>query len=65
MKTDYSRILSEMLITLKNLNDKARKCEDALFEISSKLTKMEQEKQAVTKHIVILRKEDKKTKGEK
>jgi hypothetical protein len=65
MKPDYSRILTELLITLKNLNDKAKKCEYELFEISAKLSKMEEQKPTATKHIVSLRIEDKLAKGDK
>jgi predicted DNA-binding protein YlxM (UPF0122 family) len=52
--------LSEVLVVLKNINDNIRRCEDNLFSICTKLNQMENEKPTPTKHIVVLRKEDKK-----
>lgn len=66
MGRDYTKIMTEILISLKNLNDKARICEDTLIEVCAKMNKLEQanEKQDPSKHIVVLRVEDKKRKGE-
>ena len=57
--------LSELLVVLKNINDNIRRCEDNLFSICTKLSKIENDKTTQTKHIVVLRKEDKKDKVDK
>ena len=57
--------LSEILLTLKNINDNIRRCEDAVFEICKKLNAMEAEKNNVSKHIVVIRKEENKQKEKK
>lgn len=57
--------LSEILLTLKNINDNIRRCEDTAFEICKKLNTMEDEKNNVSKHIVVIRKEENKQKEKK
>lgn len=57
MKQDYRKILSEILITLKNLNDNVRNCEKSLITICSKLGQMEKEKGNTTTHEIVIKKE--------
>lgn len=56
MGKDYTRLLTELLIAVKNLNDKARQCEDTLFTICAKISQLEKEKP--TEQVVVLRIED-------
>ena len=65
MAKDYGKILAEILLVLRNINDKARESENTLFDICTRLNRLENEKNAPTKHIVVLKREDKKDKGEK
>ena len=58
MKQSNLPQLSEILLVLNNINDNLRRCEE-------RLCKLENEKSIPSKHIVILRKEDKKIKGDK
>ena len=52
--------LSEILLVLNNINDNIRRCENILFNVHEKLNQIKDEKPTPTKHIVVLRKEDKK-----
>lgn len=65
MSKDYTRTMTEILLVLKNLNDKARRCEDTLIDILKTINQLENKPQPVQKHIVVLRKDDTKEKGER
>jgi hypothetical protein len=57
--------MTEILLVLKNLNDKARRCEDTLIDILKTINQLENKPQPVQKHIVVLRKDDTKEKAER
>ena len=59
MAKDYTKVFTEILITLKNINDKMRKVEDEMFDLNCKLTKQDEPK--VIKHLIVF----KGNKGEK
>lgn len=65
MSRDYTKLFSECLLVLKNINDNVRRCEDTLSRVCTKLNRIESEKINTTKHIVVLQREHKTEKGDK
>lgn len=65
MSRDYTKLFSECLLVLKNINDNVRCCEDTLSHICTKLNRIESEKMNTAKHIVVLQGEHKTEKGDK
>lgn len=57
MSKDYTKTMTEILITLKNLNDNVRNCEKSLITICNKLSQMEKEKSNTTTHEIVIKKE--------
>lgn len=53
MARDYSQQLSQILVTLKNINDNIRRLDDEIFDLNTKL-----EKSTTTKHLVVIKKDD-------
>lgn len=64
MAKDYTRVISEILITLKNLNDKIDRCEDNLFDIRKTLIRLEQ-CEKINKHKVVLEIKNRNPNGDK
>ena len=64
MARDYSPVLSEILLTLKNINDNIKRVEDEIFDINKRLESQNIEKPEVLKHqhIIMIKGYDK-TKG--
>lgn len=54
--------LSEVFITLKNINDNIRRIETQLIQTNTKIAQIEQKMSGATKHIVLLKTAEKKTK---
>ena len=53
MARDYSQQLSQILVTLKNINDNIRRLDEEMFDLHTRLSKA-----TTMKHLVVIKKDD-------